>query len=118
MPLLLYGSTRSPTPGTLPKPKLYGVGMREIETSLFDQYKIKDRWHPRGQVHVARAYLLYPNTSALAWWDGFRQMQQIVFMPGHLSIRDMIAVARAEFPDVIPGPLTFRVKNRIIEREL
>ena len=107
MPMLFYGTT-----GDTRKRCLHGGKKLEpIKSSVFDKYKV-DKLAPHSRLtHVANFWhFVDRGHSAISWHDE-RGIEQTVFIPALLSHIDAIAVARQEYPEVMPPPLTFRINN-------
>lgn len=109
MPLLFYG--------VLPdkrKRKLYSKNLREIETSLFDHFKIEDLAPYSRLRHVANFWHFTKlDHTAFAWHIDESEKEQVIFIPGIHGQIDALAIARLEFGSVMPGATTFRFNNRI-----
>ena len=129
MPLLFYGRLEDN------KRRLYGKGLREIETSTFDRWKIKglapfrqdqnmrdlaNFWWFEASKHCAiswresRADIRLPH--GIRSNESDRLREQTVFIPSLLGQRDALEILRTEFPKyLIPSPLVLRFNN---EREV
>lgn len=104
MPYLYYGNLEP-----FSKPKLFSKELREIESKIFDKFKLDDLAPEDSAFFLAVIRHVYDHT-ALAWWnkDGY---QQAIFLPGLFNERDAILLARETWPNQIPGPLLFRIAN-------
>ena len=107
MPELFYGTLPE-----RPKRRLYAARpLREIETSIFNSWKIR-KLGPLGRLnHLALFWWFRSrNHTALAWHDE-RGKDQVVFMPQLMPQTTALLLARELFGDIIPSAITFRVLN-------
>jgi hypothetical protein len=114
MPTLFHGLH-----GKDKKPRLYGIHMQPIEApQVFKHFlpKATGRLAPKdSRSYVARVWWFVDHkTTALSWLDPVGN-EQTVFINGLHKTVQAVMIARAEFPDVIPGPLMFRVKRKVKE---
>jgi len=113
MPLLFYGVLPNKR-----KRRLYSKNLREIETSLFDHFKIKDLAPYSRLHHVANFWhLISLDTTAIAWHTDDGEKEQVIFIPGIHNQIDSLAIARLEFGSVMPGATTFRFNNKVYVHE-
>lgn len=107
MPLLFWGDARAVS---LPwDRRLYGSNLREIETSIFDSYKI-DGLAPASRLNAICNIWHIPkrNHTALAWHEDRLKHEQLVLLPGLLDQRVALELARETFKRIIPSPIIFR----------
>ena len=111
MPLLFYGRLNGG------RRKLYDPRLREIETSVFDNWKIR-HLAPHSETKDLRDLANFwwfrnRNHCAISWHDSRKEMkEQSVFIPQLLSPLEALHIARTEFPgDLVPSPLVFRWNN-------
>lgn len=104
MPLALYGSI-----GLNPQRILYGEKYRPLESGVFDYLKVEKLSPWSHRVAIANHWWIKKHT-ALAWEDA-RGIEQAVFIPGQLTWRQALLIAREEFTHSIPSAIIFRVNN-------
>jgi len=106
MPMLFYGTTEGSR-----KRRLHGVRLQPIKSTVFDHFKV-DKLAPRSKLlHVANFWhFVDRDHTALSWHDE-QGNEQTVFIPNLVGQIDAIAIARQEYPSVIPPPSTFRINN-------
>lgn len=105
MPLLFYGTH------DLSRRRLYSVGMKLVETSIFDSFKIKHLAPYSDKRWVANFWhLRKKNHCALSWHDE-DMVEQTIFIPQLLDYKWAQLIARGEFPTVMPSSIVFRIHN-------
>jgi hypothetical protein len=107
MPLLFWGDGRSV--GLPWDRRLYGANLREIETTVFDSYKIDGLAPASKRDSVCNIWHLPKrNHTAMAWHEDRLKHEQLVLLPGLLDQRVALETARVTFGRVIPSPIIFR----------
>jgi hypothetical protein len=125
MPLLFYGRLHDG------KRKLYSKDLREIETSVFDNFKVRhlapygervrelanlwwfeDRKHTAVSWNESRMDLNLPH-GVPANESIFNLREQTVFMPGLIRHIEALEIIRVTFPKwLVPSPLVLRFNNQ------
>lgn len=110
MPVLMY--RRGDMGG---KGRLYGKHAQKLKKSVFPDYRIYGRslaYASGLDSCVARWwYLTNVDHTALAWINFEIGEGICIFVPGNKPLTETIQLARLEYPDYIPSPTIFRVKN-------
>lgn len=124
MPLLFYGRLHHEE-----KRRLYSKDLVPIETSIFDNYKVKSLapYHKRSDL-ANLWHFTDRNHTAVAWNEcrlDIRQhrgiianetldfMEQTIFMPQLVDHMQALEIIRTEFPDyLVPGAIVFRFNNQ------
>lgn len=112
MPMLFYGDPRAGTIRENPGRHLYTDGLRKIETTVFDSFRIDGlaAYPPKNAVaniwHMPKK-----KHTAISWNEDFLPHEQTIFMPGFLNQRDALELARITFERVVPSPIIFRFRQ-------
>lgn len=124
MPLLFYGRIESK------KRQLYSPDLRPLESSVFDNYKIKhlapyhplpalaNLWWLEDRKHTAISWNesridITLHMGIVANEDREHLKEQTIFIPGLIGWMEALEVARSEFPDhLVPGAICFRFNNQ------
>lgn len=109
MAMLFYGTLEKRSR----KRCLYGARLQLLESQVFDYLKINDLapYGKAAQPYIANFWHITPiNHTALSWNDQ-RGIEQTVFIPGLHSHQEALALARGNYPTVVPSPLVFRFNN-------
>jgi len=107
MPELFYGTLPEGT-----KRRLYrGTPLQQIESSLFDRWKIKKLAPRCRRPNLALLWWFRsaPHT-ALSWYDD-RGKEQTILVPLNLPQTSVLPLSRELFGDLIPSAIVFRVLN-------
>lgn len=98
MPLLYYR-----THGGLYTPK------GPVQSTVFDAFKIKSLAPAHGRKDIANFWHIKKH-SAFSWHDDDGQ-EHTVFIPGLLTWREALIIAREEFKARMPSAIVFRLNN-------
>jgi hypothetical protein len=124
MPLLFYGRLHHDE-----KRRLYSKDLAPIETSVFDNYKVKSLapYHKRSD--LANLWHFVDRNHTAVSWNECRLditqhrgiianettdfMEQTIFMPQLVDQMQALEIIRTEFPDyLVPGAIVFRFNNQ------
>lgn len=105
MPDLFYGPY-----GNEPKARLYVPGMRMIETTIFDSFKLIGLAPRCEKRHIANFWQWLDKKHTVISWHEIdnARYESSVFIPALLNQRDSLEYVRTKFPEVMPSPITFR----------
>lgn len=124
MPLLFYGRLQHGD-----KRRLYSADLRLIESSVFDNYKIKHLAPYHDRPDLANLWYLVDRNHTAVSWNECRLditqhrgilanetqdlMEQTIFIPQLIGHRETLEIIRSEFPDyLVPGAIVFRFNNQ------
>lgn len=127
MPLLFYGRLDGR------KRRLYSKDLRQIETSVYDNWKIKHLSPERegdDMRYIANFWwFMESKHTAVSWNEGRIDItqpvgirdneaeevyEQTVFIPQLVSRLEALAILRSEFPDYLtPSAIVFRFNNQL-----
>lgn len=124
MPLLFYGRLEHGEPR-----RLYSPDLRPLESSVFDNYKVRglaayplqpdlaNLWHFVGRKHTAISWaecrIDIRQHRGILMNETLRLKEQTIFIPQLMGWMEALEVARSEFPDyLVPGAITFRFNNQ------
>ncbi len=105
MPLLFYGPY-----GEDPKRNLYVPGMRLIETTVFDKFRVSKLAPPHKDRAVANFWWWRSKKHTMFSWHDLELSRKefTILIPQLLNQRQALELARDEFPEVMPSPIIFR----------
>lgn len=124
MPLLFYGRLQHGG-----KRRLYSPDLRPIESSVFDNYKVKhlapfhrrpdlaNLWHFVDRKHTAVSWnecrLDITQHRGITANETVDFIEQTIFIPQLVDQKEALAIMRSEFPDyLVPGAIVFRFNNQ------
>lgn len=124
MPLLFYGRLEHAD-----KRVLYSKELRPIESSVFDNYKVRGLAPYPARPDLANLWhFVDRNHTAVSWWEcridihqdrgdtlneTLRPKEQTIFIPQLIDQMDALEIIRTEFPDyLVPGAVVFRFNNQ------
>lgn len=124
MPLIFYGRLEHGEPR-----QLYSKDLRPIESSVFDNYKVKHLAPYRPLPDLANLWWFEDrNHTAVSWNEcriditqhrgilaneTTRLKEQTIFIPQLIGQMEALEIMRTEFPDhLVPGAIVFRFNNQ------
>lgn len=102
MPILYWGYHDSKDRRLLSK------DLREIESSLFDHFKVNGIAPYPSAPFVAHFWAWTKKQHNFIAWDDLVGREHIVVIPGPINKEDALRLARDTFGKIIPSPLVFR----------
>lgn len=124
MPLLFYGRLEHGQPR-----ELYSKDLRPIESSVFDNYRVKHLapYHQRSD--LANLWWFEDRNHTAVSWNECRIditkhrgilanettkfKEQTIFIPQLIGWMEALEIMRSEFPDhLVPGAIVFRFNNQ------
>lgn len=100
MPLLYYTSKKN---------RLKDPSGKVLESSVFDSFKIKHLAPHNGKPYIANFWWIKKH-SAFAWHDDMG-WEKVIFIPGLLTWREALIIAREEMKRYVPSAIVFRLNN-------
>lgn len=124
MPLLFYGRLEHGG-----KRRLYSKDLAPIESSVFDNYKVKHLAPYPERTDLANLWhMVDRNHTAVSWGECRLDLtqhrgiianetrdliEQTIFIPKFVEWMEALEIMRTEFPDyLVPGAIVFRFNNQ------